>query len=80
MANDGAGETKVTESSTVTIPAAIRDRLGIEARDKLRWHIDENGRLSVEVVHQQEGVFDGFEAVDIGETNAVEVEREFGTE
>jgi AbrB family looped-hinge helix DNA binding protein len=73
-------ETKVNESGMVTIPANLRRELGIEAGDKLRWRVDETGTLSVEIVHQREGVFDDFEPVDAGETNAVEAEREFGAE
>lgn len=79
-AEEGPEETKVSDRGMVTIPAAFRRRLEIEPGDKLRWTIDEEGNLSVEIVHQREGVFDDFEPVDIGETNAVEVEREFGTE
>lgn len=73
-------ETKVSDRGMVTIPADIRRQLGIDAGDKLRWDVDEDGTLTVEVVHQREGVFDDFDPVDIGETNAVELEREFGAE
>jgi AbrB family looped-hinge helix DNA binding protein len=73
-------ETKVSDRGMVTIPAALRRRLDIEAGDKLRWDVDDEGNLSVEIVHQREGVFDDFEPVDAGETNAVEVEKEFGAE
>jgi AbrB family looped-hinge helix DNA binding protein len=73
-------ETTVSDGGMVTIPADLRRRLGIEPGDKLRWTADEEGSLSVEIVHQREGVFDDFEPVDAGETNAVEVEKEFGAE
>lgn len=73
-------ETKVSDRGMVTIPARIRRQLDIDAGDKLRWDVDEDGDLTVEVVHQREGVFDDFEPVDAGKTNAVEVEREFGAE
>jgi AbrB family looped-hinge helix DNA binding protein len=73
-------ETKVSDRGMVTIPAELRRKLDIEAGDKLRWTIDESDSLSVEVVHQREGVFDDFEPVDAGETNAVEAERDFGAE
>ena len=77
---EGPEETTVSDRGMVTIPADLRRRLDIEPGDKLRWNTDEEGALSVEVVHQREGVFDDFEPVDAGETNAVEVEREFGAE
>jgi len=79
-AGDGAAETKVSDRGMVTIPADLRRQLGIEPGDKLRWTTDNEGELSVEVVHQREGVFDDFEPVDVGETNAVEAERDFGAE
>ncbi|GAA0283863.1 AbrB family transcriptional regulator [Halobacterium noricense] len=49
----------------VTIPAALRRRL-------------DDRRQPIEVVQQRDGVFDDFEPVDVGETNAVDVEGEFG--
>jgi len=73
-------ETKVSDRGMVTIPAEIRRRLDIGPGDKLRWAVDEDGDLTVELVHQREGVFDDFEPVDAGETDAVELEREFGAE
>jgi len=73
------GETTVSDRGMVTIPADIRQNLDIGAGDKLRWNVDD-GVLIVEVVHQREGVFDDFEPVDAGETNAVEAEGTFGAE
>lgn len=73
-------ETKVSDRGMVTIPADIRQDLEIGPGDKLRWTVEEDGGLAVEVVHQREGVFDDFEPVDAGETNAVEAEAEFGSE
>jgi len=76
---DAPEETKVSDRGMVTIPAALRQRLDIEAGDKLRWSV-EDGELGVEIVHQREGVFDDFDPIDVGETNAVEAEDEFGAE
>lgn len=73
-------ETKVSDRGMVTIPASLRRRLDIDPGDKLRWDVDDDGGLTVEVIHQREGVFDDFEPVDVGETNAVDAEREFGAE
>jgi AbrB family looped-hinge helix DNA binding protein len=42
----------------VTIPAAVRRRLDIEPGDKLRWTVDDEGNLTVEVVQQRYGAFD----------------------
>jgi len=78
--DDRSVETEVGDRGAVTIPTALRRRLGIEPGDKLRWTTDEEGELSVEVIQQREGVFDDFEPVDAGETNAVDAEAEFGAE
>jgi AbrB family looped-hinge helix DNA binding protein len=77
-ADEASEETKVSDRGMVTIPADLRRRLDIEPGDKLRWTIDENDTLNVEIVHQREGVFDDFEPVDVGETNAVDAESDFG--
>lgn len=77
---DPVDETKVSDRGMVTIPADVRQRLDIAAGDKLRWRVDEDGDLCVEVIHQREGVFDDLDPVDVGETDAVEAEREFGND
>jgi antitoxin PrlF len=56
---EGPQETKVSDRGMVTIPASLRRRLDIEAGDKLRWETDDEGNLSVEVVRQRYGAFDG---------------------
>jgi antitoxin PrlF len=81
MATEGPHEeTAVNDQGMAAIPADIRESLDIDAGDKLRWSVDDDGHLVVEVVHQCEGVFDDFEPVDAGETDAVAVESEFGSE
>jgi antitoxin PrlF len=79
-ADEGPEETTLNDRGMVSIPADVRRRLDLDAGDKLRWMVDEDDELRVEVVHQREGVFDDFEPVDAGETNAVEAEQEFGGE
>ena len=59
-------ETTVSDRGMVTIPASLRRRLDIEAGDKLRWDLDDEGTLSVEVVKQRYGAFDDFEPVSMG--------------
>lgn len=63
---DAPVETTVSDRGMVTIPAALRHRLDIEAGDKLRWNVDDEGTLSVEVVKQRYGAFDDFEPVSMG--------------
>jgi len=52
-------ETTVSEGGFVTVPEAVRRRLDIEPGDKLRWDVDESGDLSVEIVRQRHGAFEG---------------------
>ncbi len=60
-------ETTVGDDGVVTIPAPVRRRLDIEPGDKLRWDVDEEGDLSVEVCRQRYGAFeDDFEAAPMG--------------
>lgn len=57
--NDAPEETKVSDRGMVTIPASLRRRLDIEPGDKLRWDVDETGDLTVEIVRQRYGAFEG---------------------
>ena len=59
-------ETTVSDRGMVTIPASLRRRLDIEAGDKLRWDVDDDGTLSIEIVKQRYGAFDDFEPVSMG--------------
>lgn len=72
MAVEEAGETTVNASGGVTIPAAIRDALDVEEGDKIRWTADEDGELSVEVIHQRERVFEDFEPMTRGDDRSAE--------
>lgn len=60
MATEGTPEeTAVSDRGMVTIPVALRRRLDIESGDKLRWEVDEEGSLSVEILRQRYGAFEG---------------------
>ena len=79
-ADDAPKETTVSDRGMVTILAEIRHRLEIDPGDKLRWTVDDDSELTVDIIHQREGVFDDFESIEVGPTDAVDVEREFGNE
>jgi len=73
MSYEAEDETTVNESYSVTVPAAVRREAGVEAGDKLRWHVDEDGSISVKLVKQQYGAFSKLEPVDVGKkTDAAE--------
>lgn len=55
---DSPEETTVSERGMITIPADLRQHLDIEAGDKLKWTLDEDGTLAVEVVRQRYGAFE----------------------
>ncbi len=67
-----SGDTKVTDSGGVTVPAAVREALSIQPGDTPHWEV-EDGDLRVELIREQPGAFDDFEASELEETNAVEV-------
>jgi len=59
-------ETTVNDRGGVTVPAEVRDALDIDAGDKFRWTVIDDGTLTVEVVKQESGVFDDFEPAPMG--------------
>lgn len=86
MATDGSPEeTTVSDTGMVTIPASLRRRLDIEAGDKLRWTVDEDGQLSIEVVRQRYGAFEdddrkaemGGDSLETHDTSGYEVDSAF---
>ena len=73
MSHEVEAETTVNESYSVTVPAAVRQEAGVEAGDKIRWHVDGDGDRSIELVKQRYGAFSRLEPVDVGEsTDAAE--------
>lgn len=70
-------ETTVNRSYAVTIPASVREDLDLEPGDRLRWAVDDDGRLVAEVVREQYGAADDLEPIDMGETDAVEVTESY---
>lgn len=76
MSQPAEDETTVNESYSVTVPATIRQAVGIEAGDKVRWTIDEDGTVSVEFVKQRSGAFSELEPVDTGEETHAAVDHD----
>lgn len=74
-------ETTVNGSYSVTVPADVRDEVDLEAGDRLRWDVTEDGRLVAEIVRERYGVAEDLDPIDVGEeTNAVEETEEFAYE
>jgi antitoxin PrlF len=47
----------VTSKGQVTVPVEIRERLGVKAGDRLRFHLSDTGRLTVTAIHRR-SIFD----------------------
>jgi len=56
-------ESKVS-GNQANIPARIRRALDIDDGDTLRWRVEDDGTLRVEVVQQRTGTFDDFDGYD----------------
>ena len=63
MSESVDSESKVS-GNQANIPARIRRELDIDDGDKLRWCIEDDGTLRVQVVQQRNGTFDGFDGYD----------------
>jgi bifunctional DNA-binding transcriptional regulator/antitoxin component of YhaV-PrlF toxin-antitoxin module len=68
-------ESKVS-GNQANIPARIRRELDIDDGDRLRWHIEDDGTLRVQVVQQRNGTFSGFDGYDGDRETAVTTEHD----
>ncbi len=64
MSSDRVDSESKISGNQANIPARIRRELDIDDGDKLRWSIEDDGALRVEVVQQREGTFGGFDGYD----------------
>jgi bifunctional DNA-binding transcriptional regulator/antitoxin component of YhaV-PrlF toxin-antitoxin module len=68
-------ESKVS-GNQANIPARIRRELDIDDGDRLRWHIEDDGTLRVQVVQQRSGTFDDFDGYDGGDETDVTTDHD----
>ena len=68
-------ESKVS-GNQANIPARIRRELDIDDGDKLRWHIEDDGTLRVEIVQQRSGTFDNFDGYDGDQTTELQSDHD----
>lgn len=68
-------ESKVS-GNQANIPAYIRQALDIDDGDTLRWHIEDDGTLRVQVVQQRHGTFSDFDGYGGDRTTDVENEHD----
>lgn len=67
MSSDRVDAESKVSGNQANIPARIRRELDIDDGDHLRWRLESDGSLRVEVVQQSTGTFADFEGYD-GET------------
>lgn len=64
MSSEGVDSESKVSGNQANIPAHIRRELDIDDGDKLRWRVEEDGTLRVEVVQQRTGTFSDFDGYD----------------
>ncbi|WP_458208545.1 AbrB/MazE/SpoVT family DNA-binding domain-containing protein [Haladaptatus sp. NG-SE-30] len=68
-------ESKVS-GNQANIPARIRRELDIDDGDKLRWKIEDNGTIRVQVVQRRSGTFSDFDGYDGDDETDVTTEHD----
>ncbi|RQH00832.1 AbrB/MazE/SpoVT family DNA-binding domain-containing protein [Natrarchaeobius oligotrophus] len=64
MSSESVDSESKVSGNQANIPARIRRELDIDDGDKLRWHIEDDGTLRVQVVQQRRGTFSDFDGYD----------------
>ncbi|WP_247008444.1 AbrB/MazE/SpoVT family DNA-binding domain-containing protein [Halorientalis litorea] len=64
MSSEGPESESKVSGNQANIPAHIRRELDIDDGDRLRWHVEGDGTLRVEVVQQRRGTFSDFGGYD----------------
>jgi bifunctional DNA-binding transcriptional regulator/antitoxin component of YhaV-PrlF toxin-antitoxin module len=76
MSGDRVDSESKVSGNQANIPARIRRELDIDDGDRLRWHVEDDGTLRVQVVQQQSGTFRDFDGYDGERATAVEREHD----
>lgn len=67
MSSDRIDAESKVSGNQANIPAQIRRELDIDDGDHLRWHLEDDGSVRIEIVQQQRGTFadfDGYEGAE----------------
>lgn len=64
MSNGSVDSESKVSGNQANIPAYIRQQLNIDDGDRLRWQIEDDGTLRVQIVQQREGTFSGFDGYE----------------
>lgn len=76
MRSEGVDSESKVSGNQANIPARIRRELDIDDGDKLRWRIEDDGTLRVQVVQQRSGTFGDFDGYDGAEETGVTDEHD----
>lgn len=76
MSSDSVDSESKVSGNQANIPAHIRQELDIDDGDKLRWHIEDDGALRVQVVQQRRGTFRDFDGYDGDQATDVETDHD----
>ncbi|QLG49576.1 AbrB/MazE/SpoVT family DNA-binding domain-containing protein [Natrinema halophilum] len=76
MSSESVDSESKVSGNQANIPARIRQELDIDDGDKLRWHIEDDGTLRVQVVQQRNGTFSNFNGYDGDQETEVTTEHD----
>lgn len=76
MSSEGVDSESKVSGNQANIPARIRRELDIDDGDRLRWRIEDDGTLRVQVVQQRSDTFGDFDGYDGAETTEVTDEHD----
>jgi len=76
MSSEGVDSESKVSGNQANIPARIRRELDIDDGDTLRWHIEDDGTLRVQVVQQRSGTFSNFDGYDGEQTTEVQSQHD----
>lgn len=64
MSSDRVNAESTVSGNQANIPARVRHELDIDDGDHLRWSVEDDGSVRVEVVRQQTGTFADFDGYE----------------
>ncbi len=76
MSSESVDSESKVSGNQANIPAHIRRELDIDDGDKLRWHIEDDDTLRVQVVQQRSGTFSDFDGYDGNDETDVTIDHD----
>ena len=76
MSSERVDSESTVSGNQANIPARIRRELDIDDGDTLRWHVEDDATLRVQVVQQRSGTFSEFDGYDGDRETAVTADHD----